>query len=64
MVKGMALGHVLHAFTLPARIWALVRPDDQLQLVCLEETLQTVQVAACIEERLLWQRFRFCCPIL
>lgn len=39
MIKGMALVHVFHAFTLPAGIWSLMGPDDQLQLVRFQECL-------------------------
>lgn len=33
VIQGVPQGHVLHALPLPASIWALMRPDDQLQLV-------------------------------
>ena len=39
MIKGVALVHVLHAFALPAGVWSLMRPDDQLQLVGLQKRL-------------------------
>lgn len=39
MIKGVALVHVFHAFTLPTGIWSLMRPDDQLQLVRFQKCL-------------------------
>lgn len=39
MVQGVAFGHVLHAFPLPAGIWAFMRPNDQLQVVGFQEGL-------------------------
>ena len=39
VIKGVALGHVLHAFPLPTSIWSLMGPDDELQLICLQEPL-------------------------